>query len=48
MVPPQGDILVITLWWSHLDLFLIASGNAYQWSAEPYMEIFNKHTPAQH
>ena len=30
-----------TLWWSHLDLFLTASGNVYRWNAEPYNYIFS-------
>ena len=33
--------LIKTLWWSHLYLFLTASGNVHQWSPEPYMEAFN-------
>ena len=47
-----GNILDITQWYLiktlwHLELFLTASGNVYQWSTEPYMEKFNKHTPVQ-
>jgi len=30
--------LIEILWQSHLDLFITASGNVYQWSTEPYME----------
>ena len=44
----SGSFRNINQWWNHLDLFLIASGNVYQWSTEPYMETVNEHTPVQH